>query len=131
MRMSTNQYLSRHSPPGTLRRKTEPAGTRKPAVMTASESKARWTVRNAWRYAKALASVALRGETPFAVRLARTRACLSCPQLRSRTGTDEPIGWCAACGCGASPKAALSLKILMPGATCPKGRWTLPGSSRT
>jgi hypothetical protein len=124
--MRVNHYIGPHAPPGTVRRQRLPAtppATTPPPVMSASESRTRWTVRNAWRYAKALASVALRGETPVAVRLARTKACLSCPQLRIRPGTDETIGWCAACGCGSKPKAALSLKVLMPGATCPKGRW--------
>lgn len=120
----TNHYLGPHSPPGTVR----PLPVARPAApkasrMTAAESRATWSLGNAWRYAKALASVAFRGEAPASVRLARAKACMGCPHRRTKPGSAEPIGWCGACGCGGGSRAALSRKITMPAATCPKGRW--------
>jgi hypothetical protein len=91
--------------------------------MSTRESRARFTPGNAWRYLKAVASLAILGATPTSTRLARAKACLGCEHRRSRPGSAEPIGWCGACGCGSSDRSALSKKVQMPGATCPKGRW--------
>lgn len=91
--------------------------------MTAEEARPQWSFGNAWRYAKALASVAFRGRAGASVRIARAKACMGCPHLRTKADSDEPIGWCGACGCGGSNKAALSRKIGMPAATCPRSRW--------
>ncbi len=121
----TNHYIGPHSPPGTVRRQPSPSPAAQTVTPTlsAAEARTRWSLKNAWRYAKALASVAFRGATPPAVRIARVQACLACPERRSKSGSTEPIGWCGACGCGGSQRAALSRKIPMPAATCPRGKW--------
>jgi hypothetical protein len=33
------------------------------------------------------------------------------------------IGFCSLCGCGASRRAALSVKLTLGGATCPLSKW--------
>lgn len=61
----------------------------------------------------------------------RVSACKSCVKLVSSLDgrTDSGgIGFCAGCGCGGRKRAALSVKIKMPKATCPLGRWGISGS---
>lgn len=117
MKQGTTHYISQWTPPGTLR----PAAS--PPPMTEAERKPKRSLGNAWKFAKAVLSLAIVGGTPRAVRAKRAAACLRCPALRSKPGSGEPIGWCSACGCGDSPRAAMSRKVAMPKATCPKGRW--------
>lgn len=119
----TNHYIGPHSPPGTVRPLPVIPRRSEPKVMTAAEAKPRLTLRNAIAYVRAVAGLLVRGPVGLGTRLARSRACLACPHRRVRPGSSEPIGWCSACGCGGSARAALSRKIMMPTATCPKGRW--------
>ncbi len=51
----------------------------------------------------------------------RKQSCLSCP-ARIQTLTDS-IGFCNLCGCGTNPRAALSIKLTIAGATCPMSKW--------
>jgi hypothetical protein len=57
---------------------------------------------------------------------ARTAICNGC-DARSETidGARDPggLGWCTKCGCGSAPRAALSVKLTLAGATCPLGKW--------
>jgi hypothetical protein len=51
----------------------------------------------------------------------RKEQCLKCPGL-AKSPTD-PIGYCKLCGCGMNPRARLTVKLTVAGATCPKKLW--------
>lgn len=52
----------------------------------------------------------------------RIRICGVCPRLRKSEAEGE-VGWCMACGCGASKLAELTVKARMPAARCPINAW--------
>jgi len=52
---------------------------------------------------------------------ARKEQCLSCPGLAK--SPQDPIGYCKLCGCGMNPRARLTVKLTVAGATCPKKLW--------
>jgi hypothetical protein len=53
---------------------------------------------------------------------ARKSLCLTCPGLSK--SSDDPIGYCKLCGCGMNPRARLTVKLTVAGATCPKKLWS-------
>jgi hypothetical protein len=56
----------------------------------------------------------------------RKNACLDCHgRVNSIEGKIDPggIGFCSLCGCGASKRAALSVKLTIGGASCPLNKW--------
>jgi hypothetical protein len=78
---------------------------------------------NAVDWARAEASLALEGPVPEPVYLARLDKCVKCPQLVNSDENPDAVGWCAACGCGTKARAALSVKLTMPAARCPRQEW--------
>lgn len=78
---------------------------------------------NAVDWAAAEASLALEGPVPEPVHAARLDKCLKCPQLVNSDERPDAVGWCAACGCGTGARSALSVKLTMPAAKCPRGEW--------
>lgn len=78
---------------------------------------------NAIDWAKAEASLALHGPVSDEILAVRTAACRSCPELATETNPKDEIGFCRACGCGTGARAALSVKLTMPEAKCPRQRW--------
>lgn len=52
---------------------------------------------------------------------ARKEKCLGCPGLAK--SPQDPIGYCKLCGCGMNPRARLTVKLTVAGATCPKKLW--------
>lgn len=52
---------------------------------------------------------------------ARKEQCLKCPGLAK--SPQDPIGYCKLCGCGMNPRARLTVKLTVAGATCPKKLW--------
>lgn len=84
----------------------------------------RVTLGNAIDWARAEASLALQGPVDPERFDARKAACLSCPELATNTEPKDEIGFCKACGCGTGARAALSVKLTMPEAKCPKNLWT-------
>lgn len=81
------------------------------------------SVGNALAWAKAEASLRLHGPVSSEILEVRTAACRACPELATDTDPRDSIGFCKACGCGSGARAALSVKLTMPAATCPKSRW--------
>jgi hypothetical protein len=81
------------------------------------------SVGNAVAWARAEASLALHGPVAPEILQARTAACRACPELATETEPRDAIGFCKACGCGTGARAALSVKLTMPAATCPKSKW--------
>lgn len=56
----------------------------------------------------------------------RKSACLDCHgRVDSIENKTDPggIGFCSLCGCGASKRAALSVKLTIGGASCPLNKW--------
>lgn len=78
---------------------------------------------NAVDWAAAEASLALGGPVPDEVHAMRLARCVKCPQLVNSDENPDAVGWCAACGCGTGARAALSVKLTMPAAKCPRGEW--------
>lgn len=51
----------------------------------------------------------------------RKNFCAECPhRLKSPI---DPIGFCKLCGCGTNPRAGLTVKLTVGGATCPLNKW--------
>jgi hypothetical protein len=51
----------------------------------------------------------------------RAKACLDCHGLRKHSS--DQIGYCGLCGCGMNPRARLTVKLTVAGATCPLNKW--------
>lgn len=51
----------------------------------------------------------------------RKNLCLTCPGLAK--SSEDPIGYCKLCGCGKNPRARLTVKLTVAGATCPRNLW--------
>lgn len=84
----------------------------------------RVTIAQAWSYIRAELSAAIRGPVSDQVYAARMAACSGCEHVQE--SPTDPVGLCGACGCGASPRAMLTVKGRMPEATCPltPPRWS-------
>lgn len=52
----------------------------------------------------------------------RLDACQGCSNLKPSREPGQ-LGWCGACGCGKNARAELTVKVRMPAATCPLGKW--------
>ena len=72
------------------------------------------------QYGKSVISQMVSGKVDQSVYDQRKSACMGCDQRVNPNPNDESIGWCSACGCGLGSSAALSKKLWMPKATCPK-----------
>lgn len=88
-----------------------------------TQPQAVYSLENAVAWAKAEASLALQGPVSDEILAVRKAACASCPELATETDPKDEIGFCRACGCGTGARAALSVKLTMPAATCPRQRW--------
>ena len=73
-------------------------------------------------WAMAEASQLMHGPLEDAAYQARIDACKACEAFDAQAAPQ--IGYCKACGCGQNARAELSVKARMPGATCPKNKWT-------
>lgn len=77
-------------------------------------------------FLRALLSVLWRGFTRDRTRAARWRAChlnglgQQCPDLKVGRGGYE---FCDGCGCPQWWLSRLMVKYMLPGATCPRGKW--------
>jgi hypothetical protein len=78
------------------------------------------------QYLKVEVKHATQGPAPKRVVKQRTELCEGCPglvkELEEKTDPGG-IGFCSLCGCGASRRAALSVKLTLAGATCPLSKW--------
>lgn len=79
---------------------------------------------NAVDWARAEASLAIEGPVPAEVFEERRAKCCGCASLVNSGENPDAVGWCGACGCGTGARAALSVKLTMPAAKCPKGQWS-------
>ena len=51
----------------------------------------------------------------------RAKACRDCHGLKKHSS--DQIGYCGLCGCGMNPRARLTVKLTVAGATCPLNKW--------
>lgn len=93
-----------------------------PAPQPEAPRKRQGFLSKAISYAKAEASMIVRGPLDDSEYAARIAHCLECKHLDKPAGHDR-VGWCGACGCGRKVRAELTIKGRMPKATCPKGKW--------
>lgn len=68
------------------------------------------------------AETSLRIEGPVSSEVFESRAstCQSCESLEA---TEDSIGACKSCGCPDWQRSRLSVKLTMPKAECPLGKW--------
>ena len=116
-----NAMLARHGLP--------PLSKIKPAGMPWS-SKARkfvFAVKNVLRYFKAELNHAMRGAVDRDDAKQRLATCMKCEYKAVKyKGVVDPlgVGYCAGgCGCGATQRSLIQVKITIAGATCPKNKW--------
>lgn len=74
-------------------------------------------------YIGAETSQFLHGRVDEDVYTYRKNICLNCDRRENNSPESESIGWCTACGCGSSKRAALSSKLYMPTVSCPIGKF--------
>ena len=116
-----NAMLAKHGLP--------PLSKIKPARLTWS-SKARkfvFAVKNVLRYFKAELNHAMRGAVDHDDAKQRLATCMKCEyRAVEYKGVVDPlgVGYCAGgCGCGATQRSLIQVKITIAGATCPKNKW--------
>lgn len=99
---------------GSIRR-----ADRRPLEAALTDQRPRLSLANVWRYVSAELSRIIEGPVSDAVYEARIgpSGCGGC-QHRIETTLDA-VGFCGACGCGQTPRSALTVKGRMPEASCP------------
>lgn len=81
------------------------------------------SVGNVASYLSAEASLHLHGPVSDETFAARKALCVACPSRVLSDQLPDEIGFCRSCGCGVSERAKLTVKLTMPTATCPLGKW--------
>lgn len=72
-------------------------------------------------YFRAERSLAVEGPVSVEAYEARKAQCMACPKRQASARDD--IGFCGSCGCGQRDRARLTVKLTMPAASCPLGKW--------
>ena len=86
------------------------------AVIDAEKSK----LEMAKQYARAELTHATQGPASEADAAARLAICMECEhRATDYKGQTDPVGWCQRCGCGSNPRAVLTVKVTLAGASCP------------
>ena len=84
-------------------------------------------VELAAQYARAELTHATQGPASEADALARLAICMACEHraVEYKGMTDAGgVGWCTKCGCNASPRALLTVKVTLAGVECPLAKWS-------
>lgn len=82
-----------------------------------------FSVKSAISYAKAEASLLMKGPVSPEVFEGRKSTCMGCEHRATDAQPPDEIGYCKKCGCGVSVRARLTVKLTMPDATCPLSKW--------
>lgn len=117
------------------RRKKERDQAQQQAVVK-ERKHAFWSkIRKAWGYLTLEFVQIQRGPTPRKEYKRRTALCLSCPgRVEELDGQRDVggIGFCTKCGCPASQRSQLSVKLTIAGLSCPLNRFgPVKGSGAT
>ena len=87
------------------------------------------------QYLSAEIKHATRGPASEADAAARLAICMVCEhRATDYKGETDAVGWCQRCGCGANPRAKLTVKVTLAGASCPltPPKWeAVPGTGAT
>ena len=81
------------------------------------------TPKNIYRYFRAELSNIEQGPVSLPVYEERKKICGECPERMFPEGYSDPLGFCTKCGCGANPRAQLTIKLKLPATSCPLGKW--------
>ena len=81
------------------------------------------TPKNIYKYFRAELSNIEQGPVSLPVYEERKRICGECPKRMFPPGYSDPLGFCTECGCGANPRAQLTIKLKLPATSCPLGKW--------
>lgn len=82
------------------------------------------SIANVGKYLSAEASLQLHGPVTDEVFEDRKRHCVECPSRVLSDKLPDEIGYCRSCGCGVSDRSRLTVKLTMPAASCPMGKWS-------
>jgi hypothetical protein len=80
-------------------------------------------VKNIKSYFRAQKSILGEGKVSLQVFEKRKSICRECPNRQHVDGYSDELGFCTSCGCGANPKAQLTVKLQIPKTSCPLGKW--------
>ena len=83
----------------------------------------RLTPKNIYSYLRAEYSNIEQGPVSLPVYEERKKVCGACPHRMFPDGYHDPLGFCTKCGCGANPRAQLTVKLKLPATSCPIGKW--------
>ena len=81
------------------------------------------TPKNIYKYFRAELSNIEQGPVSLPVYEERKKICGECPKRMFPEGYSDPLGFCTECGCGANPRAQLTVKLKLPATSCPLGKW--------
>jgi len=76
-----------------------------------------------YSYVRAEVSNIEQGPVSLPVYEERKKICGECPKRMFPEGYSDPLGFCTECGCGANPRAQLTVKLKLPATSCPLGKW--------
>ena len=79
--------------------------------------------KNIYKYVRAEVSNIEQGPVALPVYEERKKICGECPKRMFPEGYSDPLGFCTECGCGANPRAQLTVKLKLPATSCPLGKW--------
>jgi len=81
------------------------------------------TYGNVKKYIKAELSKIEQGPVSLPIYEERKKICGECPHRKYVDGYKDPLGFCTKCGCGANPRAQLTVKLKLPATSCPLDKW--------
>ena len=81
------------------------------------------TYSNVKKYIKAELSKIEQGPVSLPIYEERKKICGECPHRKYVEGYKDPLGFCTKCGCGANPRAQLTIKLKLPATSCPLEKW--------
>jgi hypothetical protein len=81
------------------------------------------TYSNVKKYIKAELSKIEQGPVSLPIYEERKKICGECPHRKYVDGYKDPLGFCTKCGCGANPRAQLTVKLKLPATSCPLDKW--------
>ena len=83
----------------------------------------KFTPQKIYSYLRAEYSNIEQGPVSLPIYEERKKICGECPHKKQVEGYKDPLGFCTKCGCGANPRAQLTVKLKLPATSCPIGKW--------
>jgi hypothetical protein len=83
----------------------------------------KFTPKNIKSYVRAELSNIGQGPVSLPIYEERKKICGECPHRKFVEGYKDPLGFCTKCGCGANPRAQLTVKLKLPATSCPLEKW--------